>query len=246
MIDFVRKGKSTKDATAVASDILQGKTAYANNEKITGSMNNNGQLIYDISTSEQTIPAGYTSGGSIAASPQTQEDYNECLIKTYQILGNETVYNDYIISDFLHVNSSKTIDFGIKVELNNIYKLKLKDTTINGFEAYIGTSVNINTYLCRDANKATFYNTNNISKNLNIIPTTTPEEVEFKFLNAAENNILSGTTAGSQVGNADYDFYYLKVYDSSNNLINNFIPARKISTDKIGLLDTITLKFIEY
>ena len=38
MIDFVRKGKNTSDATATPSDILSPKTAYVDNEKVTGNI----------------------------------------------------------------------------------------------------------------------------------------------------------------------------------------------------------------
>lgn len=38
MIDFVRKGKNTSDATATSDDIISPKTAYVNGEKITGNI----------------------------------------------------------------------------------------------------------------------------------------------------------------------------------------------------------------
>ena len=51
-------------------------------------MPNNGELNYTSSTEAQTIPAGYTSGGTIAAYPVTEEEYDTCLELTNQILGN--------------------------------------------------------------------------------------------------------------------------------------------------------------
>ena len=58
----------TTDATAAAADILTGKVAYGSGGVLNGGMTNNGTLTGTISTKEgsYTIPAGYTSGGSVA------------------------------------------------------------------------------------------------------------------------------------------------------------------------------------
>ena len=52
-------------------------------------MPNNGELNYNSSTEEQTIPAGYTSGGTIAPAPIAQDDYDKCLELSEQILGED-------------------------------------------------------------------------------------------------------------------------------------------------------------
>lgn len=69
------KDSVTTDATANASEILNGKTAYVNKAKITGIMPSNGSVVGTITTKAQqyTIPAGHHDGGgkvSIAASEQ--------------------------------------------------------------------------------------------------------------------------------------------------------------------------------
>ena len=60
---------NTSDSNATYADILENKTAYVNGSKVTGSMPNNGSIINEIdglSTTSVTIPAGYTSGGTVS------------------------------------------------------------------------------------------------------------------------------------------------------------------------------------
>lgn len=64
----------TASADATAGDILNGKKAYGSSGEITGSMANNGATGGTISTKAGsiTIPAGWTSGGSVSISSTEQ------------------------------------------------------------------------------------------------------------------------------------------------------------------------------
>lgn len=64
----------TSDANATAANILSTKTAYVNGSKLTGTMANNGAAGGTISTKAGTvtIPAGYTTGGSVSISSTEQ------------------------------------------------------------------------------------------------------------------------------------------------------------------------------
>ena len=60
---------TTTDATATADQLLTGSTAYVAGTKITGTMANNGavdQSIDGMTTSSVTIPAGFTTGGTVS------------------------------------------------------------------------------------------------------------------------------------------------------------------------------------
>lgn len=67
---------TTADANAGAADLLAGKTAYVNGEKITGAMPDNGAVdatIDGLTTTSKIIPAGYTRGGTVALGGDIEE-----------------------------------------------------------------------------------------------------------------------------------------------------------------------------
>lgn len=107
----------TTDANASASEILSGRTAYVNKNKITGEMANNGAVSGVISTKAgtYTVPAGYHSGlGGVSISQTEQAKIIGSNIKAgIEILGELGTYSGESV-DVTSVNvtpylTSKTI-----------------------------------------------------------------------------------------------------------------------------------------
>lgn len=81
----------TTDANALAAEILNGRTAYVNKNKVTGSMPNNGGVTGTISTKagQYTVPQGFHDGsGKVSISSTEQAKIIAGNIKAgIQILG---------------------------------------------------------------------------------------------------------------------------------------------------------------
>ena len=76
------------DATAVAEDVLNGKTAYLRNGITTGSMPNNGNTSFNPRTTRQSIPAGYYNGNGYINAVTSSIDSN---IKASNIKAGVTI-----------------------------------------------------------------------------------------------------------------------------------------------------------
>ena len=66
----------TSGADALAANILDGKTAFVNGAKVTGSMPDNGSAtatMDGLTTTSVTIPAGYTAGGTVSLTADIEE-----------------------------------------------------------------------------------------------------------------------------------------------------------------------------
>lgn len=69
------KDSDTTDANALAAEILSGRTAYVNKNKITGSMTNNGAVTGTIDTvaGQYTVPNGYHDGSGKVGISSTEQ-----------------------------------------------------------------------------------------------------------------------------------------------------------------------------
>lgn len=66
----------TNEATITQGDVLSGKKGFGANGEVSGSMANNGSTSGEISTKSGTvtIPAGYTSGGTVSLKSSAVSD----------------------------------------------------------------------------------------------------------------------------------------------------------------------------
>lgn len=74
----------TASADITSADVLTGKTGFGSTGSISGSMANNGSTSGTISTKAGTvsIPAGYTSGGTVSISSTEQSKITASNIKS--------------------------------------------------------------------------------------------------------------------------------------------------------------------
>ena len=127
--------------------ILSGYTSYAQDgSPISGTMTNNGELNITPSTQEQTIPEGYTSGGTINAVDNTIDSNIQAtnIKKDIVILGVTGTYEGDNINDYFNtITSDDGTSFANTTIASCIKKLPPLDTS---------NTANMQ-YMFRDCNK---------------------------------------------------------------------------------------------
>lgn len=249
----IQGGTDTSDATATAADILATKTAYISTGETTGTMPNNGALSYTPSDNSQTIPAGYTSGGTVAPL-DTSSDYIACNTIANSILGpfllnTELDYIESTGAQYINTNyagnSVYQFEFGYMPLSNSGYESylsgKLDDFTIGRYQQNSMSYVRINDWV--ENGVSTNIGTRNDVSLRNGVVTfndtvlTSSISTSQTVSSVADNIIIFNNSDLSRYSKVR--FYYLKLYNQAGTLLRDFVPVKDIN-DVVCLFDKVS------
>ena len=242
--------------TAVASDLLIGKTAVSKGLEIVGSMPNNGALTYTPSSSIQTIPAGYTSGGTISAVDITKlSDYQTCDAIADSILEGLPLYTEL---EYIQSTGTQFVDTRFVPDNDTKYEIVLSNVNISGEYVIFGTKVynsNQDLLVVQSGNIRWYYPAGSFY-HITDNPTAKCTITCYRGTTTYNGNILSTSTAiHSDVNTtnlyllrckqntnfASCRIYSFKVY-KNNTLVRDFIPVKDLA-NVVCLYDLVTNEF---
>lgn len=142
---------NTVEGTISTGDVLSGKIAYSQGRRLKGTMPNNGELIYTPGENAITIPAGYTSGGTVNAMDITNSvEYTEILTIANDILGDVPIVEDGLVvhldakdgfSSTGWKNQVNSEQLALPVDTNNIAEYAADGIIFTG-QKYITPEIN--------------------------------------------------------------------------------------------------------
>ena len=252
----------TSDANVIASDMLSGKKAYSTNGLITGTMPNNGALNYTPSLEEQSIPQGYTSGGTVSAAVMTNDDYQTCMdLAKYILYGRESPIL-YTELEYIQGTGTQWIDTGITMAGNSKIELKYKSSTTST-NAICGTAWSAAGIFLMTYGGRYRYHYNNASNDVQSASTSAAKvfvmasnTISIDEVSYTVGSIKSGSfgkhlglflpmTRGGNSGEGpgSGNLYYCKLYEN-DILVGDFIPVKRKEDDVICLYDKVSKQFL--
>lgn len=245
-----------------ASNVLKNKKYFDINGLGIGTMPNNGELNYTPSLEEQTIPAGYTSGGTVSAAVMTNDDYQTCMdLANYIMYGGEPQL-PYTELEYIQGTGTQWIDTGITMTGNSKIELKYKSSTTST-NAICGTAWSAAGIFLMTYGGKYRYHYNNAYNDVQSASTSAA-----KVFVMASNTILidevSYTVGSIKSGSFDKhlglflpmtkggnsgegpgsgNLYYCKLYEN-DILVGDFIPVKRKDDGVICLYDKVSKQFL--
>ena len=247
----------TNDATGVSSDLLENKIMFNGEGKITGTMPNNGELNYTPSTEEQTIPAGYTSGGKVNPMDVTTSTIYKQAIAILKDI-KPTASAIYKQIDYIGGTGSQRLYTDIQTDsATDTYEITLRDTDVAYWEYYFQLGVmRLSRYQTRSTEFCFMAGTNRAGESFTLgnindgnwhTIKITPDALSFDGSQKISYSV-GGTSTGAinifYPGDTTSSFLVkeFKMY-RAGELISHLIPYKNIQTNTVGMYDLIGNKF---
>lgn len=249
---------NTVEANTLPSSVLINNIFFNHNGKQIGTMPNNGELTYNSSEEDQTIPLGYTSGGTINAFDITTSlvyQTSEELCNT--ILGVES--NPFRKLEYIETSGTQYLVTDITI--NNSMKLvfKYKPMKIAGGQCLFGTTNNNKIYIYgsgfnshgNECGGELFGPSISITSSVtseDVTLTITSNQVLYKsdklnvtksYSSATNSGVLQICNNNRYNEKGSFRLYAVEVYEN-DELTHNLLPTMNLVTNEIGLYDYIT------